>query len=134
MMTAWALNNISIQKADGPNGIPGHLLRKRADQLASVLTDISNTSLNHFPLVFQDSHHHTRKSTVISLNDYCTIALTHIMMVWLIKQHMVSQLPSVFDSGQFAYHLNCFTEDISSPSLSVFTIWKRGTPLCGYCL
>ena len=36
---------INIHKAAGPGGLPGHVKRACADQLASVFTDIFNLSL-----------------------------------------------------------------------------------------
>ena len=36
---------VNIQKAAGPDGLPGRVLRARADQLAGVFTDIFNMSL-----------------------------------------------------------------------------------------
>jgi hypothetical protein len=35
---------VNINKAPGPDGLPGHVLRACADQLASVYTDIFNLS------------------------------------------------------------------------------------------
>lgn len=40
------LRRVNIQKAAGPDNIPGWLLKECADQLAQVLMDIFNTSLN----------------------------------------------------------------------------------------
>ena len=37
---------VNIHKAAGPDGLPGCVLRARADQLASVFTDIFNLSLS----------------------------------------------------------------------------------------
>jgi hypothetical protein len=37
---------VNIHKAAGPDGLPGHVLRANADQLASVFTDIFNLSLS----------------------------------------------------------------------------------------
>ena len=36
---------VYIHKAAGPDGLPGHVLRACADQLASVFTDIFSLSL-----------------------------------------------------------------------------------------
>jgi hypothetical protein len=36
---------VNIHQATGPDGLPGHVLRACADQLARVLTDIFNFSL-----------------------------------------------------------------------------------------
>ena len=37
---------VNIHKAAGPDGLPGHVLRACADQLASVFSDIFNLSLS----------------------------------------------------------------------------------------
>ena len=37
---------VNIQKAAGPDGLPGRVLRACADQLASIFTDIFNLSLS----------------------------------------------------------------------------------------
>ena len=37
-----AFKQVNIHKATGPDGLPGRVLKARADQLASVFTDIFN--------------------------------------------------------------------------------------------
>ncbi|KAF7646089.1 hypothetical protein LDENG_00193790 [Lucifuga dentata] len=115
---------VEKSKAAGPDEIPGLVLRECADQLASVLTDIFNTSLNQaiVPSCFKTATiiPVPKKSTITCLNDYRPVALTPIMMKCferLIKQHMVSKLPSGFDPCQFAYRPNRSTEDAISSAL-----------------
>jgi len=40
------LGSIDVKKATGPNGIPGHILKLCATEIAPVLTVIFNQSLN----------------------------------------------------------------------------------------
>jgi hypothetical protein len=39
------IKQVNIHTAAGPDGLPGHVLRASADQLARVFTDIFNLSL-----------------------------------------------------------------------------------------
>jgi hypothetical protein len=64
---------VNIHKAAGPDGLPGHVLRACADQLASVFTDIFNLSLYEsvIPTCFkQTTIVPVRKNTKVTcLND-----------------------------------------------------------------
>ncbi len=134
--------NINIRKAAGPDNIPGQVLRECADQLALVLTDIFNNSLNQ--TIVQSCF---KTATIIPapiqptftcLNDFRPMALTPIMMKCferLTKQHTVSKLPSSFNPCQFAYRPNRSTEDAISSVLHLsLHAWKRRTPMCEGCL
>ena len=50
---------VNIHKATGPDGLPGHVLKACADQLASVFTDIINLSLSEsvIPTCFKQTTH-----------------------------------------------------------------------------
>ncbi len=60
-----SFRRVNIHKAVGPDGIPGHVLRACAFQLARVFTDIFNLSLSLsvVPLCFKKIHHcaHTKE-------------------------------------------------------------------------
>ena len=74
------LRKVNIRKAAGPDNIPGRVLKGCADQLAQVLTDIFNTSLDQgiVPPCFKSATiiPVPKKPIITSLNDYCPIALT----------------------------------------------------------
>ena len=112
------LRNINARKASGPDGIQGRVLKGCADQLALVLTDVFNVSLNQavVPSCFKAATiiPVPKKPTITSLNDYRPVALTPIIMKCferLVKAHIVSKLPPTFDPFQFAYRANRSTED-----------------------
>jgi hypothetical protein len=73
---------VNIQKAAGPNGLPGRVLRACADQLAGVFTDIFNMSLieSVIPTCFKQTTivPVPKNTKVTCLNDYRTIALTSV--------------------------------------------------------
>ena len=119
-----SLKGVNARKATGPDNIPGRVLRECADQLAHVLTDIFNTSLNQavVPLCFKTATiiPVPKKSNIQCLNDYRPVALTPIMMKCferLVRDHITSRLPSTLDPYQFAYRPNRSTEDAISSVL-----------------
>ena len=65
---------VNFHKAAGPDGLPGHVLRACADQLASVFTDIFNLSLSEsvIPTCFKQTTivHVPKNTKVTCLNDY----------------------------------------------------------------
>ena len=74
-----------MNKAAGPDNIPGCVLKTWANQLVDVITDIFNISLSQesVPNCFKTATIISvpKKSTsVLSLNDYRPVALTPILM------------------------------------------------------
>jgi hypothetical protein len=88
----------------GPDGIPSHVLRACADQLAGVFMDIFNLSLSQsvVPKHFKMSTivPVPKKAKVTELNDYRPVALTSVIMKCferLFKDHITSALPVTID-------------------------------------
>jgi hypothetical protein len=76
-------NQVNTLKAVGPDGIPGHILRVCAEQLAGMFTVIVNLSMSQsaIPTCF-------KMTTIIPVpnnckalcyNDYCPVALTSVI-------------------------------------------------------
>jgi hypothetical protein len=65
---------VNIHKAAGPDGLPGHVLKACADQLASIFTDIFKLSLTQYeiPTCFKQTTTIPvpKNAKVICLNDY----------------------------------------------------------------
>ncbi len=102
----------------GPDGIPGHVLRACAFQLAGVFTDIFNLSLSLsvVPLCFKKSTivPIPKKNKITCLNDWRPVALTPIFSKCfeeIIRDYFCSVLPASLDPLQFAYRSNRSTED-----------------------
>ncbi|KAI5618694.1 gastrula zinc finger protein XlCGF28.1-like [Silurus asotus] len=120
------LCRVNPRKSAGPDNIPGRVLRKCAEHLVDVFTDIFNISLSskivptcHKTLTIVPM---LKKSTVSCLNDYRPIALTHIVMKCferLIMKHIETQLPSALDPMQLAYRPNRSTDDAISTTLDL---------------
>ena len=70
---------VNIHKAARPDGLPGHVLKACADQLASVFTDIFNVSLTEsvIPTCFKQTTivPVPKEARVTCLNDSRSIAL-----------------------------------------------------------
>ena len=95
---------VNTHKAAGQDGIPRHVLRVCADQLAGVFADIFNRSLSQYVI-------HTcfkmaivvpvpKKAKITELNDYRPVALTSVIMKCferLVKDHITSTLSSTLD-------------------------------------
>lgn len=117
-------SKINPRKAAGPDYIPGCVLKRCAEQLKDVFTDIFNISLSQakVPICF-------KSATIIPLpktpnpatmNDYRPVALTPIAMKCfeqLVMNHIKSCLPTSLDPLQFAYRANRSTEDALSTLL-----------------
>jgi hypothetical protein len=95
---------VNIHKAVGPDGLPGHVLRACADQLASVFTDIFNLSLAEsiIPTCFkQNTIVSVPKNTKITcLNNYRPVALTSVSMKFferLVMAHINNIIPETLD-------------------------------------
>lgn len=118
------LLGVDPRKAAGSNNISGYVLSECANQLTDVLTDIYNTSLSQaiVPSCFKSNTIRPlpKKSPVSTLNDYCPVALTTIVMKCferLVKSHIISRLPAAFDPFQFAYRPNRSTDDAIAVAL-----------------
>ena len=109
---------VNILKAAGPEGLPGHVLRACADQLASVFTGIFNLSLTEsvIPTYFKQTIivPVPRNTKLTSLNDYRPIALTSVAMKCferLVMAHINTIIPETLDPLQSAYRPNRSTDD-----------------------
>ncbi|KAI5619000.1 gastrula zinc finger protein XlCGF28.1-like [Silurus asotus] len=118
------LCRVNPRKSAGPDNTPGRVLRKCAEQLADVLTDIFNISLssNVVPTCLKTTTivPVPKKSSVSCLNDYRPVALTPIVMKCferLVMRHIKTQLPPSLDPMQFAYRPNPSTDDAISTTL-----------------
>ena len=96
--------HVNPHKAAGPDGIPSHVLRGCADQLAGVLTDIFNLSLSQsaVPTCYKMTTivPVPKKAKVTELNDYRPVALTSVIMKYferLVKDNITSTLPVTLD-------------------------------------
>lgn len=74
------VSKVNARKAAGPDGIPGHVLRACAEQLADVFTDIFNLFFAHatVPTIFKTSTLELvpKHSYASALNDFRPVALT----------------------------------------------------------
>jgi hypothetical protein len=118
------LKQVNIHKATGLDGLPGRVLRARAEQLASVFTDIFYLSLTEsvIPTCFKQTTTvpvpNIAKATC--LNDYHTVALTSVAVKCferLVMAHINTIIPETLDPIQFAYHPNRSTDDALSIAL-----------------
>ena len=99
---------VNIHKAAGPDGLPGRVLRARADQLAGVFTDIFN--------MLQADHHipcaQEHKGNLPKLLQ--TVPLTSVAMKCferLVMAHINTIIPEILDPLQFGYCPNRSTDD-----------------------
>ncbi len=113
-----SFKRVNIRKAVGPDGIPGHVLKACAFQLAGVFTDIFNLSLSLsvVPSCFKKSTivPIPKKNKITSLNDWRPVALTPIFSKCfekLVRDYICSVLPASLDPLQFAYRSNRSTDD-----------------------
>ena len=107
-------NPVYPHKAAGPDGIPSHVLRACADQMAGVFTDTFNQSISQSAV-------HTcfkrativpvpKKAKVTELNDSRPVALTSVIMKYferLAKDHITTTLPDTLDPIQIHRQRNC---------------------------
>ncbi|KAK0155268.1 Retrovirus-related Pol polyprotein from type-1 retrotransposable element R1 [Merluccius polli] len=119
-----SLRRTNPRKAQGPDNIPGHVLRDCAEELTDVFTDIFNTSLRQavVPTCLKATTiiPVPKKSSPSCHNDYRPVALTPILMKCferLVMQHIKSVLPPALDPFQFAYRTNRSTDDAISATL-----------------
>ncbi len=113
-----SFRRVNIRKAVGPDGIPGHVLKACAFQLAGVFTDIFNLSLSLsvVPSCFKKSIivPIPKKNKITCLNDWRPVALTPIFSKCfekLVRDYICSVLPASLDPLQFAYRSNRSTDD-----------------------
>uniref|UniRef100_A0A3B3I9A9 Reverse transcriptase domain-containing protein n=1 Tax=Oryzias latipes TaxID=8090 RepID=A0A3B3I9A9_ORYLA len=118
------LRRIDTSKAAGPDKVSGRVLKLCAHQLAGVLLDIFNWSLQltSVPVCLKSSIivPVPKKSSVSCLNDYRPVALTPVIMKCferIILNHIKDIIPATLDSHQFAYRENRSTEDAVSLAL-----------------
>ncbi len=117
----WSFKRVNIRKAEGPDGIPGRVLRACAPavfQLAEGFTDIFNLSpsLSVVHSCFQKSTivPIQKKNKITCLNDWRPVGLTPIFSKCfekLVREHICSVLPASLDPLQFAYRSNRSTDD-----------------------
>ena len=95
---------VNINKAAGPDGLPGRVLRASADQLTSVFTDIFNLSLSEsvIPACFKQTTivPVPKNTKVTCLNDYRPVAFTYVAMKCLerlIMAHINNIIPETLD-------------------------------------
>ncbi|KAK3522953.1 hypothetical protein QTP86_010318 [Hemibagrus guttatus] len=118
------LCRVNLQKAAGPDNIPGRVLRECAEHLADVFTDIFNISLSSavIPTCLKTTNiiPVPKKSPVSCLNDYRPVALTPIIMKCferLVMRQIKDLLPLSLDPMQFPHRPNCSTDNAISTTL-----------------
>ena len=113
---------VNIHKAAGIEGLPGHILRACADQLASVFTDMFNLSESVIPTCFKQTTivPVPKNTKVTCLNYYRHVALRSVAMKCFERLVMAhnTMIPETLDPLQFAYHHNRFTDDAISIALN----------------
>ena len=121
-------------KAAGSDGLPSHVRRAYADQLAGVLTDIFNLSLSQSTVSTCFKMATTvpvpKKAKVTELNYFRPIALTSVIMKCferLVKDHITSTLPNTLDPLQFTYCPNRSTDDAVELHTALSHLDKRNT-------
>jgi hypothetical protein len=118
------LSRQNPRKAAGPDGVSTSSLRKCADQLAPVLTEIFNESLQQgvVPSCFKSAVivPVPKKGKVSTLNDFRPVALTSVVMKVferLVLAFLKGVTDHLFDPMQFAYRANRSVEDAVSLTL-----------------
>ncbi|KAK3553693.1 hypothetical protein QTP70_006893 [Hemibagrus guttatus] len=117
----------------GPDNILGRVLRKCAEQLVDVFTDILNISLSTtiVPTCFKTTIVPVPKKSMVScFNDYRPIALTPIVMKFferLIMRHIKTQLPPSLDLIQFAFRKNPVPKDDAITTTLHLATWTIRT-------
>ena len=126
---------INIHKAAGPDGLPGCVLRARADQLASVFTDIFKLSLSESVIptcLKQTTIVPVPKNTKVScLNDYRPVALTSVAMKCferLVMAHINTSIPETHSNLHTAPTGPQMMQFLLQSTLP-FPTWTKGTPM-----
>ncbi len=132
-----SFKRVNIHKAVGPDGIPGHVLRACAFQLARVFTDIFNLSLSLsvVPLCFKKSTivPIPKKNKITCFNDWKPVALTPIFSKCfekLIRDYICSVcLPHWIRCNLHIAATVPQTMLLPSPCILLSPTWKTRTPM-----
>ena len=118
------MRRIDPNKATGPDGVSGRILRSCADQLAGASTDIFTLSLQQaaVPTCLKTTTivPIPKESAITCLNDYRPVALTPVIMRCferMILAYIRDRIPVDLDSHQFAHQANRSPEDAVSITL-----------------
>jgi hypothetical protein len=110
--------HIDVNKAPGPDGIGGRVLRCCADQLGSVFTHLFQLSLDsgHIPALWKFSNivPLPKKTTPKQPNDFRPVALTSVVMKTLekiVKSLVLAATEKSLDPLQFAYRAGRGVDD-----------------------
>ena len=109
------------RKAAGPDGVAPAVLKRCADQLAPIYTDVFNESLKlrKVPSCFKKSIivPVPKKPVISKLNDYRPVALTSVIMKIFerfVLKFLQTATADQLDSHQFAYRSNRSVDDAVS--------------------
>jgi hypothetical protein len=109
---------IDVNKAPGPDGIGGRVLRCCADQLGSVFTQLFQLSLDsgHIPALWKFSNivPLPKKTNPKQPNDFRPVALTSVVMKTLekiVKSLVLAATEKCLDPLQFAYRAGRGVDD-----------------------
>jgi len=107
LLSYWIMYRLLVHSSR--RSIPGRVLRACAEELAGILTEIFNLTLDCalVPTCFKTTSivPVPKDSTPTCLNDYCPVALTPIIRKCyeqLVLAHLKSCLPPTLDPHQFA--------------------------------
>ena len=110
--------NVNANKAKGPDGLTGKILKTCASQLCHIYSHIFNLSLStsSIPNIWKTSKiiPVPKKEKVITINDLRHVALTPIVMKYferIILKHLNKQKSPLLDPLQFAYQPKRSVED-----------------------
>jgi hypothetical protein len=117
---------VNIHKAGDPDGLPGRVLQKCANQQASVFIDIFNLSLSESvkPTCFKQTTivPVPKNTKVTCLNDYRPVALTSVARMCfesLVMAHIKTMITETLDPLKFTYRPNRSTYDAISIALHI---------------
>lgn len=129
------LSITKARKATGPDRVPPRVVKLCSEQLAPVLTDLFNMSLERriVPMSFKVSTivPVPKKSPVTCLNDFRPTAITSVQMKCLerlVLNYIKGQIPTSLDPWQFAYRKNRSVDDAISLALNYGLIPGDGIP------
>ena len=110
--------NVNANKAKGPDGLTGKILKTCASQLCHIFSHIFNLSLStsSIPNIWKTSKiiPVPKKEKVMTINDLRPVALTPIVMKCFertILKHLNKQISPFLDHLQFAYQPKRSVED-----------------------
>ena len=126
----------NIRKAAGPDGVSSSTLKRCADQLAPVCTEMFNSSLqlSQVPCCLKvfTVLQVPPNAVPATLNDYRPLALASVVMKMLerlVRRFLKSITRDLLDPLQFAYRVNRSVDD--SVSLALFSILRHLDCLSG---